>query len=183
MCMAVLSGSPDPSRRLSLAGGPRSKHFRAVGPCARARLCRMFWRKRKAEQERAAAPSRPAGRPPSAPKPNPESDHSTQFLTGDSDVDRRTVEVLLRIIARVSESRDLDPLLTDIVDYSVELTEAERGFLILMDGDGQPYIRVARGPDKREVKEDLRFSRSIVRGVLETQEPKLATVQNDADAL
>ena len=147
----------------------------------------MFWRKRKAEQERAAAsePRKPAASrpPPSSPKTNPESDASTQFLTGDSDVDRRTVEVLLRIIARVSESRDLDPLLVDIVDYSVELTEAERGFLILMDGEGNPYIRVARGPDKREVKEDLRFSRSIVRGVLETQEPKLATVQNDADAL
>jgi sigma-B regulation protein RsbU (phosphoserine phosphatase) len=156
-----------------------------VGRGPRARLCRVFWRKRKAEQERSApAGNRPPSRPPSTPpRAAPESDHSTQFLTGDSDVDRRTVEVLLRIIARVSESRDLDPLLTDIVDYSVELTEAERGFLILMDGDGQPYIRVARGPDKRDVKEDLRFSRSIVRGVLDTQEPKLATVQNDADAL
>jgi len=152
----------------------------------------MFWRGRKkndgGREPRAAsgagtggAPQRPPAVPPAAGGAS--SDATTQFLTGDSDVDRRTVEVLLRMIARVSEARDLDPLLVDIVDHSVELTAAERGFLILLDDAGQPYIKVARGRDRKEVQEDLRFSRSIVRSVLETQQPRLATVQSDADAL
>jgi len=146
----------------------------------------MFWRGRKRKDPPQAASVPPSGgvdTPPGLGGASPPAETSTQFLTGDSDVDRRTVEVLLSMIARVSEARDLDPLLTDIVDHSVEITKAERGFLILLDAQGQPYIRVARGRDGREVQEDLRFSRSIVRGVLETGEPKLATVQSDADAL
>lgn len=146
-----------------------------------------FWRRRKPknEPEEPPAPARPGPsgeRAPASPGA-PESDHSTQFLTGDSDLDRRTVEVLLGMIARVSESRDLEPLLIDIVDRSVELTGAERGFLILLDAEGAPTIRVARGREGREVNEDLRFSTSIVRGVLENDLPRLATVQTDADAL
>jgi serine phosphatase RsbU (regulator of sigma subunit) len=159
----------------------------------------MFWRRRKKPEGEEPVPgSRPlegqgrGGGPPSEDPgagEDPSADHSTQFLTGNSDVDRRTVEVLLHMIARVSQARDPDAgeferLLVDIVDRSVELTGAERGFLILLDPKGgQPYIRVARNREKGEVQEDLRFSRSIVRGVLESGEPKLATVQSDADAL
>jgi serine phosphatase RsbU (regulator of sigma subunit) len=159
----------------------------------------MFWRRRKQKPEGQDEPGgrppgqggQPGGPPPEGPEDAGEAsaDHSTQFLTGNSDVDRRTVEVLLHMIARVSQARDPDAgeferLLVDIVDRSVELTGAERGFLILLDPQsGQPYIRVARNREKGEVQEDLRFSRSIVRGVLESGEPKLATVQSDADAL
>ena len=41
---------------------------------------------------------------------------STQFLTGEAGRDRKTVQVLLEAIARVSEARDLESLLMDIVD-------------------------------------------------------------------
>ena len=51
---------------------------------------------------------------------------STMFLTGDSGRDRSRVELLLGAIAGVSESRDLEPLLCDIVDRSIEVTGAER---------------------------------------------------------
>ena len=63
---------------------------------------------------------------------SPDDDTGTRFLTGDGDLDRRTVDVLLSTIARVSESRDLEALLIDIVDRSVELCGAERGFLLLV---------------------------------------------------
>ncbi len=147
-----------------------------------------WWRRRKDQKDQhkaASVPELPLQPWPGAsvPQPAAESDHSTQFLTGDSDLDRRTVEILLSTIARVSEARDLEQLLDFIVDRSVELTSAERGFLILLDDAGQPTIRIARGRDGRVVNEDLRFSTSIVRSVLETEQPRLATVQTDADAL
>jgi serine phosphatase RsbU (regulator of sigma subunit) len=140
----------------------------------------MFWQDRKKKESRAA---QAAASTAASSALDGGTDTSTQFLTGDSSVDRRTVEILLSTIARLSEARDLEPLLIDIVDRSVELTGAERGFLVLLDGQGAPYIRVARGRDGREVREDLRFSTSIVSGVLATGEPRLATVQNDEDAL
>jgi len=117
------------------------------------------------------------------PAADPESSTGTQFLTGDSDLDRRTIEVLLETIARVSSLRDIEQLLIDIVDHSVELTGAERGFLIMVGADGQPEIRVARSRDKQSVAEDVRFSTSVVGKVLATGEPTLSTVQSDSDAL
>lgn len=139
----------------------------------------MFWRARKKKETPPAAPAAA----PRATAATEATDTSTQFLTGDQSVDRRTVEILLSTIAHVSQARDLEALLVHIVDRSVELTGAERGFLILLGPEGEPYIRVARGREGREVREDLRFSTSIVTQVLEGGEPRLATVQSDADAL
>lgn len=140
----------------------------------------FFWRKKKPAQ-----PSAPSNVP--AAHDSDEfvggDESGTQFLTGDTDLDRRTVDVLLETIARVSTSQDLESLLVDIVDHSVDLTNAERGFLILLDDQGDPQVRVARMKGCADVQEDIRFSTSIVRTVLETREPKLATVQSDSDAL
>jgi serine phosphatase RsbU (regulator of sigma subunit) len=137
----------------------------------------MFWKRKKKPE-----PGAPPG--PLESGPDPESqDSGTQFLTGDSDLDRRAIEVLLETIARVSSLRDVEELLTDIVDHSVELTDAERGFLILVGEDGEPHIRVARTRDKQDAKEDLRFSTSVVGKVLQDLEPMLSTVQSDSDAL
>ena len=137
----------------------------------------FFWKKKK------PAVKAPAEVPPTGLAPIDGEDSGTQFLTGDRDLDRRTVDVLLETIARVSTSRDLNSLLVDIVDHSVELTSAERGFLILLDDAGEPQVRVARTKEREDVQEDIRFSTSIVRKVLETKEPMLATVQSDSDAL
>jgi len=138
----------------------------------------MFWKRKK---------PKPKGPPASdigAPVGDADSqDSGTQFLTGDSDLDRRAIEVLLETIARVSSLRDVQELLTDIVDHSVELTGAERGFLILLGEDREPQIRVARTGDRQDAKEDLRFSTSVVNKVLANLEPILSTVQSDSDAL
>ena len=143
----------------------------------------MFWRSKKGPKERAPAAPPPARAPAAGAQAGPADDSGTQFLTGDSALDRRTVEVLLGTIARVSESRDLESLLIDIVDRSIEITQAERGFLILLDERGEPAVRVARNRDGQPVSDNVRFSTSIVRGVLERREPKLATVQSDSEAL
>ncbi len=118
---------------------------------------------------------------------------STQFLTGDSTVDRRTVQVLLEAISRVANTpvstpKDLEALLVEIVDLSVEVTEAERGLLILPDPredaeHGGFEVHVARSVDGDVPTEDLRFSTSVARRVLERREPVRATVQSDSEAL
>jgi len=121
--------------------------------------------------------------PPPMPVAGPPADAATQFLTGNNNVDRRSVEVLLTAIARVSESRDLESLLLYIVDTSIEITGAERGLLILADERGELSIRVSRARGKKPVVGDLRYSTSVVRRVLEEQQPVRATVTSESEAL
>lgn len=133
--------------------------------------------------------------PPKAPPPDPTpasgpgasgggtSGHSTAFLTGNDGLDRRTIEILLRGIAQVSESRDLEPLLIDIVDTSIEVTGAERGLLILHDDARGLSVRVARARGKKAVDGQVKFSTSIVRRVLADLEPVRAQVSSDSEAL
>ncbi|MBK7644182.1 MAG: SpoIIE family protein phosphatase [Planctomycetes bacterium] len=123
--------------------------------------------------------------PPAPPPPAPAApvEASTQFLTGNNNIDRRSVEVLLSAIARVSESRDLESLLLYIVDTSIEITGAERGLLILADERGTLSIRVARARGKKSVTGDMRYSTSVVRRVLEEQQPVRATVTSESEAL
>jgi len=123
---------------------------------------------------------------PPAPQPveaKESPDTATQFLTGNNNVDRRSVEILLTAIARVSESRDLESLLLYIVDTSIEITGAERGLLILADERGQLSVRVSRARGRKPVSGDLRYSTSVVRRVLEEQQPVRATVTSESEAL
>ncbi len=140
----------------------------------------MFWRSKKPAQKPERPPVRPAGDPELQAA---EDETGTRFLTGDTEVDRRTVEMLLETIARISQSPDLESLLDYIVDNSIQFSGAERGFLILVDATGQHKVRVARARDGRKVEDNVRFSTSVVRKVLEQQKPVLATVQSDSDAL
>lgn len=109
---------------------------------------------------------------------------STQFLTGDPIIDRRTMQVLLEAIARVSQSKeDLGAQLEVIVDRSIEVTDAERGLLLLRTSDGQLKVHVARDRETGKVEGDLRFSTSVAKKVSEELEPVRATVNTDAEAL
>ncbi|HEX5051450.1 MAG TPA: SpoIIE family protein phosphatase [Planctomycetota bacterium] len=140
----------------------------------------MFWRKGKTHSDKQGAANAQRASTDAA---GGEPESSSRFLTGDSNVDRRTVEILLTTIARVSESSDDETLLEHIVDNSVELCGAERGLLILVGADGKPTISVARTKDRKDIEENVRFSTSVVNRVIESNEPMLATVQNDSDAL
>jgi serine phosphatase RsbU (regulator of sigma subunit) len=138
----------------------------------------VFWNRRK---QRAPAGSQVTS------QPELEESSSSAFLTGDSTTDQRSVEVLLEAIAKVSESRDLESLLVGIVDRSIEICGAERGLLILAepgpDGEDQLELRVARSREGQDIREDVRFSTSVVKKVLADRQPVRATVQSDFDAL
>lgn len=142
----------------------------------------MFFRRKK-EPPTPPVPQSPP--PPAAGpgKPSSSAADSTAFLTGNDGLDRRTIEILLRGIAQVSESRDLEPLLIDIVDTSIEVTGAERGLLILHDDQRGLSVRCARARGKKPVDGQVRFSTSIVRRVLGDLEPVRAQVSSDSEAL
>jgi len=142
----------------------------------------MFFRRKK-EPPKPPVSAAPPPTAPAASKSGGSAADSTAFLTGNDGLDRRTIEILLRGIAQVSESRDLEPLLIDIVDTSIEVTGAERGLLILHDDQKGLWVRCARARGKKPVEGQVKFSTSIVRRVLGDLEPVRAQVSSDSEAL
>lgn len=112
---------------------------------------------------------------------------STEFLTGDPSVDRRSLQLLLDTMAEVGSTIELDRLLVDLVDKSIEATRSERGFLLLLGpaagGEPQIEVRVARGLGGREIPLETTYSTSVAKKVLTTGEPVANIVQSSQDAL
>lgn len=108
---------------------------------------------------------------------------TTQFLTGDQLTDRRTVQVLLDAITKVSTSRDLEELLVEFVDRSIEVTGAERGILLLRNAKGALEPRVARQRGAKSITGELRFSTTVAGKVLEQGQPVRATVHSENQAM
>ncbi len=77
---------------------------------------------------------------------------------------------LLEIERRLNAQAELDPILKLVMDGLVDITGAERGYLVLVQG-GKMSIRARRNMDKRDPgSADLRFSRSVVEKVHRTGE-------------
>lgn len=136
----------------------------------------MFFRKKKKPGEAPPAPA-PVGEAGDA-----RGDRTTQFLTGEANLDQRTVQVLLDAIARVNESRDLEELLHYIVDTAIDVTSAERGFLIFEGADKELRVRVARQRGGENLREEVRYSTSVVQRVLDEQAP-LRSIDSNAEAM
>lgn len=147
----------------------------------------MFFRRKKTASDPppppASAPPLDAGTGEVAPPLVPGAP-TTQFLTGEAGRDRRSVQVLLEAIARVSEARDLESLLIDIVDGSIELTGAERGLLVLRGTkEGEMIVRVARQRGKKPAAGELRYSTTVAIRVLAEARPLRAQVHSESEAL
>ncbi len=79
---------------------------------------------------------------------------------------------LQRVTMALNSELHLDPLLRIIIDHLVEISGAERGFLVLSAGERRPLVRVARNFEQEDVREpDAGFSASIVERVRKTGEP------------
>jgi serine phosphatase RsbU (regulator of sigma subunit) len=148
----------------------------------------LFRRKKGAgkgepEPEKPAAPAKPAAGGSGEAGPGAGGEATTRFLTGESRRDRRSVQVLLDAIAGVSAHHDLEVLLPDIVDRSIEVTGAERGLLLLAADGGDLEVRVARSREGGAIEGELRYSTSVAKRVLEREEPVRATVNTDSEAL
>jgi transcriptional regulator with GAF, ATPase, and Fis domain len=90
----------------------------------------------------------------------------------------RQIESLGAFSRKLMEARDLDRALALLLDETLVLTQASKGFIIFMES-GQPVVKVARNVDRKALPPDeVLFSESIVQCALADGQPKLV-----ADAL
>ena len=89
--------------------------------------------------------------------------------TGDDRLQR-----LQRVVRALNTELHLDRLLEIVVDHLIEVSGAERGFLVLSAAEGRPEARVARNFDQQDVASpEVAFSTSLVRRAVESGEPIL----------
>ena len=91
----------------------------------------------------------------------------------------KKLERLLEINSRLNSSLRTKEVLEYTMDAAVELTGAERGFLILAPdpdkGRGRLKVAVARNLDRERIgRSSMKYSRSIAEGVMRTGEPLLS---------
>lgn len=94
-----------------------------------------------------------------------ESNRVGASLEADVNDGRRLLYRLLEIMKRLATERDVERLLERIVDSAVELSSAERGFVLLRGDEDGVTPRVARGPEGHD-DTNVEFSRSIAESVL-----------------
>ncbi|HVZ73127.1 MAG TPA: sigma 54-interacting transcriptional regulator, partial [Polyangia bacterium] len=89
---------------------------------------------------------------------------------------------LLRINKRLNSEQRLPRLLETIIDTVIEVTDAERGFLLLEDETGELAVKVARNIDQKTLEApELALSRSIAREAAAKGEP-IVTIDAAGDA-
>jgi adenylate cyclase len=99
---------------------------------------------------------------------------SKQVVTVEEE--RSKLLALASTIQAVNSSLELDEVLQLVMDTIVRLTEAERGFLMLRDTQGEMAMRVARNWEQESINpNEFAISRTIIQRVIETGEPVLTT--------
>lgn len=84
---------------------------------------------------------------------------------------------------RLTAETDLTKLLPYILDSAIEITGAERGFLVLMS-DGAASIKEARGFERNELAREVgSVSRTVVERVLERKTGLVTTSDQDRDVI
>lgn len=140
----------------------------------------MFWNRKKSEPPK--LPGEGDGKPgaPSGPTGGPSWTEPDVLSSGSL---RSHRDALLEAIAWVSESNDTNSMLERIVDSSIEVTRAERGFLILPDASGNLVVRISRGRNKTPLQGEAKYSKTIVTRVLANGQPLNLTLASDTEAL
>lgn len=93
------------------------------------------------------------------------------------------LQALVRTSAVITSSLDIDRVLEEVMDTAIELTNAERAYLMLTaEGTDELEPRAARNWDRESLaEEELTFSRSIMASVVQTGEP-VVTINAQGDA-
>jgi transcriptional regulator with GAF, ATPase, and Fis domain len=80
-------------------------------------------------------------------------------------------EALYNVSRVLGSSLDLQVVLDQVMDAIIQLSNAERGFLMLQDDDGGLTVKAARNFDQQTIaSEDFKFSRTVVNQVLDSGE-------------
>lgn len=85
-------------------------------------------------------------------------------------------ELLYNVSRLLGSSLDLQQVLNQVMDAILQLTGAERGFLVLRDDDGQLQVQAARNFDQQTLSSDqFKYSTTIANRVLDTGESIVTT--------
>ena len=118
------------------------------------------------------------GQAPGTSDPRPANDPAQAELR----LDLEAMRMLLEVSRRINAERDPQALLAAVVDSLVSVTRADRGFLMLKEGDGLRFA-LARDRKGRPLEiEKFRVSESVVKEVAETGETRLIDDASSADA-
>ncbi|MCS6870485.1 MAG: GAF domain-containing protein [Anaerolineae bacterium] len=92
------------------------------------------------------------------------------------------LEELVRIFALITSSLEPDQVLEEVMDTVIHLTNAERGYLMLLDEETNSFvIRTSRDRGRRSLpEEDVIFSRSIAHAAISQAEP-IITINAQSD--
>lgn len=86
------------------------------------------------------------------------------------------LEALYNVSRVLGSSLELQIVLDQVMDSIIQLTGAERGFLMLRDDDGGLTVKAARNLDQETLAdEDFKYSRTVTNQVLDTGLPILTT--------
>lgn len=90
--------------------------------------------------------------------------------------ERSKLLALANTTQAVNSSLELDEVLQLVMDTIIRLTEAERGFLMLRDAQGQMVTRTARNWEQESIHpSEFAISRTIIQRVIDSSEPVLTT--------
>ena len=85
-------------------------------------------------------------------------------------------EALYKVSQILGTSLDLQTVLDQVMDAVIQLTGAERGFLMLHDDDGNLTTKAARNFDREDVSStELAYSRTVANLVIDSGEATLTT--------
>ncbi|MBI4576286.1 MAG: sigma 54-interacting transcriptional regulator [Planctomycetes bacterium] len=93
------------------------------------------------------------------------------IVVGDTAKDYRNIQMLLEAISMVNSTMEVDDLLLLVVDMLIDITQAERGILMLLDDGDRLAIRLARDAENNTLENVTFFSHSIPNKVVETGAP------------
>jgi transcriptional regulator with GAF, ATPase, and Fis domain len=89
-------------------------------------------------------------------------------------IDKDALLSLYHVSKALNEITDLDTLLDRIMDLAIKTTNAERGFIMLKEGN-ELEIKVARNIDEKTIKKPAMLSRTIIDQVLSSGEAVLTS--------
>lgn len=89
---------------------------------------------------------------------------------------QQSLGALYEVSRLIGSSLDLQTVLDQVMDAIIKLTGAERGFLMLLDDDGNLVPRVARNIDQQTLDSgEFHVSRTVTRQVVDSGQPVLTT--------
>jgi signal transduction histidine kinase len=89
---------------------------------------------------------------------------------------QKSLAALYDVSRLIGSSLDLQTVLNQVMDAIIKLTGAERGFLMMMDDDGNLHPRVARNIDQETLESGaFHVSRTVTQQVVETGQAVLTT--------